>query len=256
MVKISSSNLKQRPGLSIISSQNWLCLTLLSLLFFGCSETLSTSEEHIAQGDKLLATGNSIEAVASYRMAMHIDTLNPIVYARLSRAYSEQNKKVAADRYLRRAMNITYESGIRALEAGDDSTAALAFEQTLDIFPKHPLALSRLAEIYQARNQIDLALIHLEKASEANPHYPTTFVKLGQLYALQGQTNHAKEAFAKAIELNINSSRAYLGLGQLHLDLRAWTEAIEQFEKALLINPSSPAAHLGIAKAKSNLNTP
>ncbi len=229
-------------------------LFVLSVSLGGCTDTPSTIEEHLAQGDELLAGGEITEAVASYRMAMHIDTLNPHVYASLSRAYKAQGKQVIADRYLHRAMNIPYDLGIRSLEAGDDSTAIFSFEQTLDIFPAHPLALGKLADIYQAHGQFDKATLYLKKAAEANPNYPPTFVKLGLLYASQGFSAKAKDAFAKAIELNINASRAYLGLGQLHLDEGAWTDAIEYFETALLINPMSPTAHLGIAKAQSNLN--
>ena len=226
----------------------------VSVSLGGCTDTPSTTEEHLAQGDEQLAQGKITEAVASYRMAMHLDTLNPKVYARLSRAYKAQGKQVAADRYLRRAFNIPYDLGTRTLEAGDDSTAISFFEKTLDIFPGHPLALGKLADIHQAHGQFDKAILRLEKAAEADPNYSTTFVKLGLLYASQGLSAKAKDAFAKAIELNINASRAYLGLGQLHLDEGAWTDAIEYFETVLLINPGSPTAHLGISKAQSNLN--
>ena len=229
-------------------------LFVLSVSLGGCTDTPSTTEEHLAQGDEQLAQGKITEAVASYRMALHIDTLNPQVYASLSRAYKAQGKQVAADRYLRRAFNIPYDLGIRTLEAGDDSTAIPFFEKTLDIFPGHPLALGKLADIHQAHGQFDKAILRLEKAAEADPNYSTTFVKLGLLYASQGLSAKAKDAFAKAIELNINASRAYLGLGQLHLDEGAWTDAIEYFETVLLINPGSPTAHLGISKAQSNLN--
>ena len=229
-------------------------LFVVSVSLGGCTDTPSTTEEHLAQGDEQLAQGKITEAVASYRMALHIDTLNPQVYASLSRAYKAQGKQVAADRYLRRAFNIPYDLGIRTLEAGDDSTAISFFEKTLDIFPGHPLALGKLADIHQAHGQFDKAILHLEKAAEADPNYSTTFVKLGLLYASQGLSAKAKDAFAKAIELNINASRAYLGLGQLHLDEGAWTDAIEYFETVLLINPGSPTAHLGISKAQSNLN--
>ena len=201
----------------------------------------------------MLARGQVADAVAAYRMAMHQDTLNPQVYARLARAYSAQNKKVAADRYLRRAMNITYDRGLRALEAGEDSVAVIAFEQTLDIFPPHPLALNQLAELFQARNRADKALLYLEKSAEANPNFDDTFIKLGQLYAVQNQPDKAKAAFNKGIALNINAFRAYIGLGQVLMDEREWAAAVEQFETALLIDPNSPAAHSGLAKARSNL---
>ena len=197
MVRRSSLNLNRNTTPKKYLRIAILGLSVFAIFMVACSETPTTTSEHLAQGDKLLARGDIGDAIASYRMAMHLDTLNPQVYARLAQAYKAQNKEVAADRYLRRAMNIPYEKGIRALEAGDDSTAASSFEATLDIFPRHPLALTRLAEIYQARNQFDKALVHLEKAVEANPQYPATHVKLGQLYALQNAPEKAKDAFKR-----------------------------------------------------------
>ncbi len=227
------------------------------LLFFiwqGCSDTPSTPEEYLAHGDALLANGQIADAVAAYHMARHQDTLNPQVYASLSRAYAAQHKNGAADRYLRRAMNIPYDRGVRALEAGDDSLAIVAFEQTLEIFPRHPLALIKLGTIFQAHQQFEQAQLYLEQAAAANPQYKDTYIRLGQLYAMQNQPDNAKTAFNRAIELDINAFRAYIGLGQLLMDERSWQAAYEIFEKALLIDPQSPTAHSGLAKAMSNIN--
>lgn len=233
------------------------CQSALSILLFcllqGCSETPSTPEQHIAQGDQLLAAGNSAEAVAAYRMALHQDTLNPTVLARLSKAYTAQRKPVAADRYLRKAMNIPYEEGISALQAGDDSTAIAAFERTLEVFPRHPLALNKLGDIYLARDQVDKAITHYEKSSEANPNFADTWVKLARLYSAKKQIEKAKHAYLRAIDLNINSYRSYLGLGQIYLEEQLWMDAAEQFDKALLIDPQSTAARAGLNDAKTHL---
>ncbi len=228
------------------------CLPFLYCVFFACSEAPSTLEDHLAQGDAFLTEGRTSDAIASYRMAMHQDSLNPKVYASLARAYGNQNNQPAADRYLRRAMNITFNAGLQALESGEDSTALAAFTKTIDIFPRHPLALTKIAEIYQARQQSDKAVHYLEKAAEANPNFAATFVKLGQLYANKNRSEEAKSAFGKAIQLNINASGAYLGLGQLYLDEQVWIRAAENFDKALLIDPKSPTALAGLAKAQSN----
>ncbi len=225
----------------------------VSGLFYGCTETPSTPEQHIAQGDQLLAAGNAPEAVAAYRMALHQDTLNPIVLARLSKAYKAQRKPIAADRYLRKAMNIPYEEGISALQAGDDSSAITAFERTLAVFPQHPLALNKLGDIYLARDQADKAILHYEKSSEANPHFADTWVKLARLYTAKKQIEKAKKAYLRAIELNINSYRSYLGLGQIYLDGQLWMDAADQFDKALLIDPQSSAARAGLNEAKTHL---
>jgi len=224
----------------------------LSYVFQGCSDTPSTPEQHVAQGDQFLADGNAAEAVAAYRMALHQDTLNPTILARLSKAYKAQKKTVASDRYLRKAMNIPYEEGLNALQAGNDSAAIVAFEQTLEVFPRHPLALNKLGDIYLAHDQIDKALLHYEKSSEANPNFAETWVKLGRLYTAKKMIEKSKDAYLKAIALNINSYRSYLGLGQIYLEKELWMDAAEQFDKALIIDPQSAAARAGINEAKSH----
>jgi tetratricopeptide (TPR) repeat protein len=230
-----------------------LLAALCVLLLFACTDTPQTPAEHLAQGDQFLADGNTAEAVASYRLALHQDTLNPVILARLSKAYRAQKKTVAAERYLRRAMNIPYEEGISALQMGDDSTAVSAFELTLDIFPQHPLALNKLGDIYLARGLESKALLHYEKSSEANPRFAETWVKLGRLYTSLGQVEKAKRAYLNAIAQNLNSYRSYLGLGQIYLDETLWMDAAEQFDKALLVDPYSAAARAGINEARSHL---
>jgi superkiller protein 3 len=252
MVK-NSSNLYKTLLLSSLYYCRIGVLPICIFLFLqGCSDTPSTPKEHIAQGDQLLESGNAAEAVAAYRMALHQDTLNPTILARLSKAYRAQKKPVAADRFLRKAMNIPYEEGISALLAGNDSAAIAAFERTLDIFPRHPLALNKLGDIFLARDQADKALIHYEKSTEANPKFANTWVKLGRLYATKKMIDKSKSAYLKAIDRNINSYRSYLGLGQIYLEEQLWMDAAEQFDKALLIDPQSTAARAGINEARSH----
>ncbi len=230
-----------------------LLATLCAVLLFACTDTAHTPAEHLTQGDQFLADGNTAEAVASYRLALHQDTLNPVILARLSKAYKAQKKFAAADRYLRHAMNIPYEEGMSALQKGDDSTAVNAFERTLEIFPQHPLALNKLGDIYLARGLESKALLHYEKSNEANPRFTETWVKLGRLYTSTGQVEKAKKAYLNAINQNINSYRSYLGLGQIYMDEMLWMDAAEQFDKALLIDPHSTAARSGINEARRHL---
>jgi len=229
-------------------------IALLVLLgFLACSKSPSTLEEYIEQGDRQFAAGDLAQAIASYRMAFHRDTLNPVVLARLAKAYKKRGNPAAADRYLRWAMNITYEKGVSALQAGNDTAAVAAFERTLEIHPPHPLALNHLGDIYLARGQEDKALRHYEKSAEANPHFAETFLKLGQLRLARGEREEARQAFERAIQANLNATKAYLGLGEIYLQEKKWADAAEQFRKALLIRPHSSAALSGLEKAQRHL---
>ena len=223
------------------------------LLFQACSKTPSTLEEYLDQGDRQFDQGKITEAITSYRLALFQDTLNPVILARLSNAYAARGNPTAADRYLSKAYNLTYQRGIEALQAGDDSTAFAAFEQTLQIHPPHPLALNRLGEIYQARGQEDKAIQHFEKSTEVQPDFAETFLRLGQLYLSRRETAKAQRAFERAIEANINATNAYLGLGEIFLQEKNWTKAADNFNNALLIQPHSQAARKGLEKARQHL---
>ncbi len=236
----------------MISKQRFFYATLLSAFILSCSQSPSTPEEYLAQGDAQLERGDLSSAVESYRLALHQDTLNPVILARLAQAYRKQKKFDAADNFFYRAIDIPFSAGVEALKSGDDSTAFASFQRTLEIYPQHPLALAKLGDILLARGQDDEALRHFQKSSEANPELADTWVKLGRLYAQKKQTEQAKAAFNKAIQMNINSFRSYLGLGQIYLEEKNWLLAADQFDKALQVNPQSQAARDGLQQARQN----
>ena len=226
----------------------------IALLFcLGCSSSPSNIEEYIEAGDGYMRSGELRQAISSYRLAFHQDTLNPVVLARLSRAYQVQGNSTAADTYSRRAVDITYQRGLAALQTGDDTTAVAAFQQTIDIMPLHPPALNRLGEIFLARDDPDRALAYFTQSVQANPRFAETFLKLGRIHLARGHRQEARDAFQQAVELNINATNGYLGLGEISLQERKWAEAAEHFKKALLIRPHSQTAREGLTQARDKL---
>jgi tetratricopeptide (TPR) repeat protein len=207
----------------------------------------------VTRGDELLAQGKVTEAVAAYRQALHQDTLNPVILARLSRAYQASGNNEASERYLRRAMNLTFEEGRQALARRDTVAATQAFERTLEIFPTHPLALNQLGDFAQARGQREEAASWYERSAKANPEFAETFIKLGSVCLALGRTERARQAFARAVEININATQAYLGLGQILLGEQRWAAAAEEYSKALMVQPHSAEAQSGLAQARRHL---
>ena len=232
-----------------------LILFLIPTLFLAsCSpDPPSTSEEFVQQGDRQIRSGDLLAAIGSYRMALHRDSLNPVIIGRLSRAYEIRGQTLPASKYARWTANLFYEKGGTALHAGDQSAALSAFEQTLEYFPEHPLALNRMGEIHLARGEKDRALELFGRSAEANPQFAETYIKLGDLHLSIGALDKAKQAFGKAIEVNINASQAYLGLGQIFLQEEDWAAAADSFKKALLVRPDSPSAQAGLDRARRHL---
>lgn len=227
---------------------------ILAILFFqACTEAPPRQLDHLKKGKKLLEGGNIGQAIASIRLALHQDSLYADAWAQLAHAHALNGNGAAFDNYLRRAMNITYERGLNALETGHEEEAITAFGNTLKIFPSHPLALNQLGDIYLGRKQEEKALYYYEHSALANPNFSTTYFKLGDLYASQDSTEKALKSFERVIELNINSVEAYLRLGQLLLKAQKWADAAARFKTALLIRPTSDEARTGLEKASRNL---
>ena len=230
------------------------CLPLLLSLFFGCGqpETPQTKGS-LALGDQYLKAGKIEPAIAEYRVALHRDSLNPVVLVQLSKAYAAQGNRYLADMYLQRGTNIPYQRGLDALEAGDEGAAKAAFEETISLHPPHPLALNHLGEIQYRQGNADSALGYYERSARGFSTFAATFVRLGQLYLEKEMHDEAQSAFERAIKLNMNAVDAYLGLGRLHLDRGDWQQAVERFDTALAIDPESPVAQAGRDKAQSKL---
>lgn len=232
-----------------------LILFLVPTLFLAScsSDPPSTSEEFVQQGDRQIRSGDLPAAIGSYRMALHRDSLNPVIIGRLSRAYQLRGQTAPALKYARWTANLFYEKGGASLRVGDQSAALSAFEQTLEYFPKHPLALNRMGEIHLARGEKESALELFERSVEANPQFAETYIRLGDLHLSDGELDKAKQAFGKAIEANLNASQAYLGLGQIFLREEDWAAAADSFKKALMVRPDSPSAQAGLAQARRHL---
>lgn len=230
-----------------------LLFPLSILVLQACASQPESPQDQLRQGDRLLARGDTSKAIAVYRLALDQDSLNPDLLARLGRIYAGQGNSEAADTYLRRAADLTYQQATRDLKAGDQSAAAAAFEHTLEIIAAHPLALIRLGEICLAKGQEDRALEYFEKALLANPDYPESFVKAGKLYLRRQRYADAQKAFERAVELNINALEAYLGLGELYTLQKNWQAAADQYHKVLLIDPCSTVAEEALGQLSSHL---
>lgn len=228
---------------------------LLPLLFFSAcsSEKSGTREEHVSRGDRFLAAGDVLQAIASYRMALYQDSLDAEVLGRLAKAYAVQGNADAADVYLRRATHLTYQTGLDALERGDTTAAVASFALTVELHPGHTLALNRLGDVSLARGDSNRALEYFARATRANPHHAEGFIKLGRLHAAGGRREQAVQAFLAAIAANINAADAYLELGRIYLDQQQWEAAAEQFDKVLRVDPRSMVARAELERARSHL---
>ena len=226
----------------------------LLALFWACSEPAPTDVAgFLEQGDKFLAAEDRDKAIASYRQALHLDSLNSTVLIRLGKVYQLQGKEYPADLYLRRGIDIAYQKALVYFEAGNMEAARQHFTALLEQFDAHPMSLEKLGQIELAEGRPQQALPHFEKAITINPKYTPVLITLGKLYVSLDRPAEARKALEQAIASNINSVEAYIELGKIYKRQENWSAAAKQFETALLIRPKSTEAKIELQKAKKHL---
>ena len=227
-----------------------LCCNEIAELPPGSSERIHLLAK---RGRNQLEKGEPFGAIASFRMILHIDSLNVEALAGLAESFHQQERTELANKYRRRATYLTYSRGRNALANNKLGDAIAAFERTLAIEPHHPLASIGLGEIALERGRMEEALQYFRSATESAPNYSPGFVYLANTLAAIGRQSKARAGYERAIELNINSLEAYIGLGKVLIALGEPQLAVEQFDKALLVDPQSAAAKSGRDRAMKAL---
>lgn len=101
-----------------------------------------------------------------------------------------------------------------------------------------------------AANDLDAAMLHLDKASELKPTDASTFAERGVIYLRQKNNTAAVEQFTKAVELDPKDSVSYFNRGMARERLAETDAALADFEKALALDPTDEPARNAVARVK------
>ncbi|GJD23918.1 hypothetical protein RIVM261_088740 [Rivularia sp. IAM M-261] len=94
------------------------------------------------------------------------------------------------------------------------------------------------------RNNINLAMMNLEKAIELEPENVKYYFDHAQIYLALRDYNSAIEDYYYIISIDKNNADAYYGLGYAKTDLGKYQEGIEDFTQAIRINSNHADAYL------------
>lgn len=152
----------------------------------------------------------------------------------------------------------------------------------LQTFPNSSVAHSSIGTLYMQQGNLDLAEIHLNKATQSDPENYKAWHSKGAMHMRQGRAMEALESLNRSIAI-YNYPKAYFSRAMLHLstgrsdlalsdinqvlstqpgNARAWyiqgaclsrsgkiSEAIESYSRALSIDRSEPLYYIGRGKA-------
>jgi tetratricopeptide (TPR) repeat protein len=115
--------------------------------------------------------------------------------------------------------------------------------------PRQPRWPYYSGRAYESSNDVEAAIMALERARALGPEYVPMLVALGNLQFVRETPELAEPLFLRALELAPATAAARSGLGQVAAHRRDWAAAVEQYEQALQIAPDASVINyqLGLA---------
>ncbi|RMD88081.1 MAG: tetratricopeptide repeat protein [Calditrichaeota bacterium] len=103
-----------------------------------------------------------------------------------------------------------------------------------------------LANFYELRNRLDMAIKTIKNLLQINPNLIPGLMALGKLFLSQGDLLNVLTTFEKVINLDPQNADAYYNLGIVYYHNKDYPNAIEFFNKAIEVG-NHANAHLYLA---------
>lgn len=174
------------------------------------------------------------DAIAEYKMAIFLDSINVSAYYYLCQLYDEQ---------------------------GDIDNAIKMCEKLIELQPHVANYQALMAQYKYMKGEIDSAVSHYQTAITINPSAEWTSVVAQTLgFLLQeraGNLDAAISSYQNACNLNPTDISGYLNLGNVFFEKESYDNALVVYKKALEISPYNSRLHCNLGYlywGKGNIN--
>jgi tetratricopeptide (TPR) repeat protein len=133
--------------------------------------------------------------------------------------------------------------------AGDADGAIQEYEWVLRRDPQHPAALSNLASLYLARNDLTRTEELLDRAIAGHTTFAAVYLNLGVVRLRQGRYDQARELLQKSLSLNPRQLMVHHNLGDIFYNEGRRDRAAEEYTLELQLNPNSTITREHLAEA-------
>jgi len=141
--------------------------------------------------------------------------------------------------------------GMIAHEIGDHALAAELIGMALQVNPQMPIYLCNLGSVLQAQGQFDEAIACLRKAIIIQPDHAIFHYNLGHALQAHGQLRAAVESYRTALTLAPNHLETLSNLGHTLRALGEIEPAIEVYRQAIALAPDFAEMHFNLGVAFS-----
>ena len=203
----------------------------------------------------LLNTGNNIDAIKAFKIAIQLDELFIPAWGNVGIALTNEGKHREALPATQKVLKLDPNNLTALINLGEIykvlgqlDQALAATLKSLELKPDNPDALINLGGIYKDLGQLDQALAATLKSLELKPDNPDVLINLGGIYKDLGQLDQALAATLKSLELKPDNPDALINLGGIYKDLGQLDQALAVTLKSLELKPDNPDAlmNLGI----------
>jgi len=164
------------------------------------------------QGIELGRQGNNLEAQKKFESATQEDPDFALAFSRLAQTYSNLGYDNEAERYSRRAVELSASlptSEKYLIEANnariqnDSQKAIAAYQNIVKVAPEDPDVQFTLASLYEDANDFDNARAHLAKVLEQDPKYVDALLASGRVEIKSGNPQNGLDFLNRALTLAI-----------------------------------------------------
>lgn len=144
------------------------------------------------------------------------------------------------------------ETGLAAMDARNDASAAPLLARAAELDPKHKLVWNNLGLADLRLGKFDDAVAAFRRQLELNPADPHANEYLGMALEQQKKDDEAAAAFRRQTEIDPLDANAYIALGGILLAQRDFARAAVELDKATILAPKRPDLFVDLGRAYLN----
>ena len=179
--------------------------------------------------------------IRALRRAVNLSPEEDSLFHSLALAYMEENKNDEAIKHIRKAIELNskkdsyyFELGALLERTGKYQEAIDTMMKVIDLNPSHSNAHNFIGYIYAVQGEnLDRAVLHLEKALSIQPQNGYFLDSLGWVYYKKGETDKALAEIKKAMIYVEPAPVLYEHLGDIHFTLKNYGDASKAWNISL-----------------------
>ena len=211
------------------------------------------AESQTNLGHAFLDAGRTLDAQASYRLALQIDPGLAEVHNSLGYALRMLGRLEEAAASYRRALEINPAYAEACIGLGNvylfmrrSDEAIASYGRALEIRPGFAAAHGNLGNALRAAGRYEQAATSYRHAISLDPAYAGAYSHLSDVLRELGQTADAVASSRRALKIQPDLAMAHNSLGNALLDLGRTAEAADSYRRAAALDPASSQARINL----------